>query len=169
MRAAMTTLTTRAWAALCAGLLAYGCGAAEEPPPPPATGTARLAFKLTDSVRTDISPTGMTPIKGTIYGELFLAEDVTAVGPIDEAKPYGSVTVPIDLTSMQVSSGSWTSMEFEPNRYSFLGYLDLGDKSKPENRSPASGDPVTLPFTNRFDIEANKQTEYTVTFDLLFN
>jgi hypothetical protein len=30
-------------------------------------------------------------------------------------------------------------------------------------------DPVTLPFTNQFDIEAGKETEATIVFDILYN
>lgn len=158
---------------LGAVLLAVACGeppVEEMPPPMPAApGKAQLKFSLKDNIRTAISPSGMTDIKGTVYGDIFLSEDVSLVGPSDEAMDFGSVAVAIDLTTMQVSTQAFTTVDLAPNRYTFLGFFDLGDKTMPSKRDPQTGDPVTLPLTNKFTIESNKQSELTVVFDLRLN
>lgn len=169
----MSRRFAKTWGLLGAALLAVACG--EPPveelpmPVPAAPGKAQLKFKLKDNVRTAISPTGMTDIKGTVYGDIFLSEDVSLVGPSDEAMDFGAVAVAIDLTTMQISTQSFNTADLAPNRYTFLGFFDLGDKTKPEKRDPQTGDPVTLPLTNKFEIEAGKQTELTVVFDLRLN
>lgn len=134
----------------------------------PAMGTAKLNFKLSDDVRMNLGPAGTT-IQGTVYGDLFLAEDVSVIGPSDDAMHFGSVAVKIDLTTAQISADNYVSMPLAPNRYNFLGYFDIGDKTPADNPNPISGDPVTLAVSNRFDVTANQQAAYTVTFDLIYN
>ena len=57
--------------------------------PPIEAGTLTLQFQLDARVRADVDP--KVKLVGTVYGDLYLAEDVTVVGPIDDAKAYASI------------------------------------------------------------------------------
>ncbi len=153
------------WLLGCGALLAVACGPQADPPIE--SGTLKLQFQIEQRVRADIDP--KIKLAGTIYGDLYLAEDVTVVGPIDDAMAYASIALPADLTMDGVAAASWTSAELGAQRYAFLGFFDVGDKSTPAKRRPQAGDPVTLAFTNRFDVEAGKPSQGVVRFDLLYN
>lgn len=153
------------WLAALGALLAVACGPKADPPIE--LGTLTLQFQIEQRVRVDIDP--KVKLTGTIYGDLYLAEDVTVVGPIDDAMAYASIALPADLTADGVAKATWTSGELAPQRYAFLGFFDVADKSTPQKRRPQSGDPVTLAFTNRFDVEAGQMSQAVVRFDLLYN
>lgn len=155
---------TRWLLALCV-LLGVACGPQADPPIE--AGTLTLQFQLDARVRADVDP--KVKLVGTVYGDLYLAEDVTVVGPIDDAKAYASIAVPVDLSADGVAKASWTSAELMPQRYAFLGFFDVGDKSTPEKRRPTAGDPVTLAFTNRFDVDPGQMAKAIIRFDLLYN
>jgi hypothetical protein len=142
---------------------------ASEPPPveEEAKGTIALAFGFAESIRADAKAADAT--RGTIYGDLYPSEDVSVVGPSDEAVAVASIAQAVDLSSTDVSGTLWTSPELKPGRYTFLGFFDVNDKSTAAKRRPQTGDPVTLPFTNKFGVESGKPLSGTVYFDLLYN
>lgn len=154
-------------------LFAGACAQVEEPIPdeqmmkPPAETKFVIRFKLSDGVRGQL-PKDST-MKGTVYGDLFLSEDVALTGPRKGAMAAASAELSIDLKTEKLSAASWTSKPLAAQNYTFLGFFDIGDKSTPMNRDPVAGDPVTLPFTNKFVLADGQTMPVTVTFDLLYN
>jgi hypothetical protein len=159
------------------GALMVGCGGsgggddtgddtATADAPPATGGTAQLAFSVTNGVRQ--SPNLQDPLSGAVYGQIFRQEDVTITGPLEGATEYGYVEVlAVDLTSAQ-TAGAWTSPDLPPEDYVFLGFYDV-DGNGATDRSPDSGDPVTLPVTNQFTVTTGQTTTVTVEFDLVYN
>jgi hypothetical protein len=146
---------------------AAGCGGDPEPAnTPPPKGTATLRFSASSTVRTNMNL--VDPLKGYVYGLLYLSEDVSVTGPRPEAVDYADVELLIDLEAKDPSEAAWTSPPLDPNRYVFLGMFDV-DGNGAETGEPEAGDPVTLPFTNQFDITADQETQVTVNFDLVYN
>lgn len=164
----MALIKPIAMAALFAsvGGIGLGCGNAAPEPMPTASGTAALRFSATSTVRSNMNL--VDPLKGIVYGSLFLSEDVAVTGPREGSPSFASIEIAIDLDAADPSEASWTSPNLEPNRYVFLGFFDV-DGNGASTQEPEPGDPVTLPFTNQFQIEENKETPTTVNFDLVFN
>lgn len=133
----------------------------------PTTGTATMTFSVSNGARQ--SPALVDPLKGSVYGALYRQEDVTVTGPIDGAMEIASVEVAdVDLTTADVSSASWQSEPIEAGSYVFLGFYDV-DGNGADSREPDSGDPVTLPSVNKFDVTAGEETTLTASFDLVYN
>ncbi len=132
------------------------------------TGTVRLAFSVTNTVRQ--SPTLADPLVGTVFGNLFLAREVTLTGPIEGATEYGAVEVAgVDVVTDETSSARWTSPPLPANdRYVFLGFFDL-DGNGADDYKPETGDPVTLPTVNEFDVLEDQEFDLTVVFDLVLS
>ena len=109
----------------------------------------------------------MDELRGFVYGSIYLTEEVTLTGPIDGAVPVASLDagVEIDLVANDTSVADWIG-ELPPGRYTFLGFLDV-DGNGADTRDPESGDPVTLPNVNRFELVAGDMLDYVVTFDLV--
>lgn len=150
--------------------LGAGCGAddaAEDPAPAPLPGTVTLTFSVTEGVRK--SPNLKSPLVGVVYGSLYKREDVTLSGPIKGAEDVAPVEVAaVDLQASNASQASWKSPSITPGTYTFLGFYDVnGDGAT--TKDPNSGDPVTLPITNEFTIEAGVNKEFLVAFDLVLN
>jgi hypothetical protein len=130
-----------------------------------AMGTVTLTFAVSNGVR--MGPTLMDPLMGGIYGDLFLTSDVALTGPVDGAMTFGSVALEgVDLTTAQTSAASWTSDPLAPGSYTFLGMFDV-DGNFEATHNPETGDPVTL--TNQdFEVVADQDTAFTVTFELVY-
>lgn len=150
------------------------CGSSDMPMDPgqmmaATMGTVTLKFKASDWVKQNV-PMGSS-LKGTVYGDLFLSEDVTLMGPLKQAMAYGAVKVSgIDLKTNPDGTGTWTSPPLAPERYTFLGFFDVDDKTKMGTEPrPVAGDPVTLPVTNRYLVSAGQTTDGVVLFDLVYN
>ena len=130
-------------------------------------GDAILSFTAKSSVQK--AKFLVDPLKGAVYGNLFLTEDVTVAGPIKGAVQFGSVDVlGLDLQGEGKVDGAFTTPKLAPGNYTFLGFFDV-DGNGGESHDPDPGDPVTLAITNHFVIEAGKTVAYTVTFDLVYN
>ncbi len=153
---------------LLLGVLAVGCSSSDESPPPANTGTVVLRFGVADSARK--SAALKDPLKGTVYGAIFLAEDVGVTGPRDGAKQLGSIEIHnVDLQTAQTSLESWTTPALEPNKYIFTGFFDL-DGNGADSRRPDVGDPATVPLADKkFDVTAGQQTEFVEKFDIVLN
>jgi hypothetical protein len=147
--------------ALAAAVATGACSSEDE-------GTVSLAFSVTNGVRQ--SPNLVSPLAGDVYGALYLSHEVTLLGPLDGAEAVGSVEASgVDLTTDETTPLLWTSDPLPADEeYTFLGFFDLsGDGGV--TFEPAPGDPVTLPVSNRFTIEAGQDLDVTVVFDLVFN
>lgn len=130
------------------------------------TGDASLTFGVTNGVRAN--PTLADPLTGTIYGNLFLADDVSLTGPDDDATQFGSVELAgVDLEA-DTATAPWPSPALAPGTYVFLGFFDV-DGNGTETQEPDPGDPVTLPVTNQFEIVAGETTTVEAVFDLVLN
>jgi hypothetical protein len=153
---------------LLLGVLAVGCSSSDESPPPANTGTVVLRFGVADSARK--SAALKDPLKGSVYGAIFLAEDVGVTGPRDGAKEFGSIELHnVDLQTAQTSIESWTTPPLEPNKYIFTGFFDL-DGNGADSRRPDVGDPATIPLADKkFDVSAGQQTEFVEKFDIVLN
>ena len=150
-------------ACLCLAAVALvGCG-----PAAPKTGTALLRFQASGAVKT--SPNLHSPLLGAVYGNLFLSEDVSVSGPRAGSPEFGAIEVAdVDLRTDDVSAVSVSTPALEPGRYTFLGFYDVNANGA-VSREPDPGDPVTLPYTNQFDVEAGQETKRLVVFELVYN
>lgn len=130
-------------------------------------GMVHLTFSAANGVKK--SPNLKEPLQGTVYGALWKSEDVAVLGPIDGAEDVGGVEVAnVDATGEEPSVANWTSESLPPGEYIFLGFFDV-DGNGAESKSPDPGDPVTLPFTNKFVVEDSKTTQLNVVFELVYN
>lgn len=130
-------------------------------------GTVQLTFSATNGVKK--SPNLKDPLVGVVYGALWKSEDVAVLGPVDGAIDVGGVEVAnVDTSGDGPSTAMWTSEPLPPGEYIFLGFFDV-DGNGSESKSPDPGDPVTLPFTNKFVIEETKTTPFEVVFELVYN
>ena len=153
---------------LVAAVLATACSSSEDEAPKPQTGTVVLRFGVADSARK--SPALKDPLKGSVYGAIWLAEDVSVTGPREGAKEFGSIELhDVDLQTAQKSLASWTTPPLEPNKYIFTGFFDV-DSNGNQSRRPDVGDPATIPLADKkFDVEAGKQSEFVENFDIVLN
>lgn len=158
---------TRRSAGLGLAFLLFACAKEAPPEEMEEPGKLQLRFGLAESIRDEARMA--KSVRGTAYGDLYLSEDVSVVGPVDGAMEVANIHLAIDVSVNDVSDGQWLSMQLRPGKYTFLGFFDVNDKSTPDKRRPVSGDPVTLPFTNKFDVKPGQETTGTVRFDLLYN
>jgi uncharacterized protein (DUF2141 family) len=131
-------------------------------------GRAELRFSVSDAtVRNSMNL--KSPLLGTVYGNLFLEEDVSLTGPRDQAERFGEIEVPnVDLRTASESSMSVMTPELSPGRYVFLGFYDVNGNGS-GSKSPDRGDPVTLPKTNAFEIRDQQNSKRLVVFELVYN
>lgn len=155
-------------AILCLALGSIACGSSdddgEEKKPTP-TGTTTLKFSVTNTVKS--SPNLVDPLSGAAYGALYHSEEVNVTGPIDGAVSLAGIELTgVDLTSADESTGVWTSPKIPVGTVTFLGFFDV-DGNGEATHEPDSGDPVTLPVTNKIEIQDGQETAFTVKFDLV--
>jgi hypothetical protein len=136
-------------------------------PAAPAKGTVTLKFGITDFTKKDANL--KSPLQGTVYGALFLAEDVGLAGPRKDAKQYAEIEVAnVDIRNGD-SVATWTSPPLEPNRYIFTGFFDVNGNGA-QSKQPDSGDPATVPGKDKqFDIAPNKSIDFVEKFDIIVN
>ncbi len=135
---------------------------------PAGTGGVKIRFDIDPDVRSTMPESESA--QGEFYGSVFHAEDVTVLGPVDDARELDvgdpssdQVDITAGATEVLASLGP-----FEPGWYTVLGFLDTDGNAVPAEPAPDQGDPVTLPGgQNEFLIEADTILEYTVTFRLL--
>jgi len=138
------------------------CGPAKMP-----AGTAEFRFSVSSSVKT--SPSLKDPLLGTVYGDIFLQEDVSVTGPRKDAVAFGAASIPdVDLRMAESSTAAFVTPPLAPGKYVFLGFFDV-DGNGATSKEPDQGDPVTLALTNIFDIVDGQQTRRSILFELVFN
>lgn len=148
-------------------VICAGCGGTPSTPPPPAKGSAVLTFACSKSVRTN--PSLMSPLKGTIWGNVYHTSDTTLTGPTKDAKAVANIKIEnVDLTADASTTAPVDVKDLDPDNYIFLGMFDVNGNADPNDASPDTGDPVTLPI-NKFDVTSSTATKYTVNFDLVYS
>jgi len=107
--------------------------------------------------------------RGVFYGQVFDAEQVTALGPDDGAEVLDSIEHQIDLGSGSVATEiMYTSVPLTVPEVAVLGFLDSDTNAPSTDMGPDGGDPVTLPSENRFDVQFGSTTAVTVEFGMLY-
>jgi len=126
----------------------------------PEAGSGSIAIRfaidgdLAESM--DVSPTGM------FLGEIYDAEDVSAIGPADGAIPLEALSISMNLEVDGSPSGIlYTSGVLDPEQVTVLGTLDVD-----ESGGASGGDPVTLPGVNTFTVYSDLTEEVVVEFTL---
>jgi hypothetical protein len=133
----------------------------------PTASTALFRFDVSDMVRN--SPNLTRPPVGTVYGNIFLSEDVSVSGPRNGSDEFGYVEIQVDLTNgISAAENGFTTQKLAPNSYTFLGFLDTNGNALPA-KDPDPGDLATLPYTNKFEITDGGQSKKTIVFDLIYN
>lgn len=104
------------------------------------------------------------PAVGRFWGTIYLAEDVSGVGPVDGAQEFGSVYVEtVDLSGETGASDTlFTSDPIDASQVVILGFLDSDGNADPTAPGPDDRDPVTLPADNQFDVAPNAATDVQV-------
>ncbi len=143
-------------------LACAACGPAKMP-----AGTAEFRFSVSPSVKS--SPSLKEPLLGTVYGDLFLQEDVSVTGPRKDAVAFGAAEIAnVDLRMVESSAATFVTPSLAPGKYVFLGFFDV-DGNGATSKEPDQGDPVTLALTNTFDIVDGQQSRRSILFELVFN
>lgn len=158
---------TRALLLVAAAVLA-GCGSSESSTTPAKapTGKATLRFDVESNVRASSKLTDA--LKGTVYGNVYLAEDVNLGGPIEGAKAYANIVLEIDVAAAGPSTASIEVPDLPENKYIFLGFFDV-DGNGATSKDPDAGDPVTMPTDdNKFDVPPNGEVDAVVKFNLVY-
>lgn len=145
-----------------AGAILSACG-----PAPVPGGTVEFRFTLSDQVKS--SPNLTDPLLGSVYGNIFLQEDVGVFGPRDGAMEFGAVEVKnVDLRTEKTSAENFITAKLPLGKYLFLGFYDV-DGNGATKHDPDKGDPVTLALTNKFEITDGVQAKRIVLFEIVFN
>jgi hypothetical protein len=148
--------------ALLAILALAACGGSESET---ADGTADLRFSVTNGVRG--SSALVDPLVGNVYGNIYLADEVTLTGPIEGAMEFGYVEmVNVDLRTATESS-AMSIGALPEGEYIFLGFYDV-DGNGATTKDPDAGDPVTLPV-DKFEVVPSMKSDVVVDFDLVYN
>ncbi len=133
--------------------------------PEPTEGRLVISFRIDEDWFNAMDEPAIGPFAGTIFD----SEDVTGVGPDDEAREYGDVYVKeVDLTDGDFTTEVLVTTDLLPATWvTILGFLDSDGNSTPEDGGPDDGDPVTLPNSNEFLVVAGEDTAAEVYFGFL--
>ncbi|MBX7115877.1 MAG: hypothetical protein K1X64_16225 [Myxococcaceae bacterium] len=146
------------------GLFLLSCGAT---PPVATTGSVKLKFAVTDGVRNN--PALKDPLIGTVYGAIYLSEDVGITGPRTNSTAAADIpATAVDVRTAMASEAEVVIEGLAAGQYTILGYFDLDNNPGNPSR-PDSGDPAAYPRTNLFEIKAGEQTKRTFVFDFIYN
>jgi len=149
---------------------------ADGPPPPVVPSTCddhdsepadagRLTFRFDASATVRGSDNLTDPLRGTVRGSVYRAEDVTIGGPRDGAESVMSFRFDdVDITGGVSEERYKLDMDLPAGSYQVLGFMDI-DGNGEETGDPDVGDPVTLPI-GAIELECAAQ-EAVVEFALL--
>jgi hypothetical protein len=106
-------------------------------------GRLELTFQPSTTVRdSDLK----APLRGTVYGSVFRAEDVKITGPIEGAESVATVRVE-DVDVVDGPSEPWLlDVELPAGDYQILGFMDIDGNADPDAPDPDEGDPVMIPI-----------------------
>ncbi len=123
-------------------------------------GQIALRFAIDD----DLAASMDVPPEGIFLGEIYDAEDVSAVGPADGAIPLEALHIPLNLNvDGSASEVQHTSGILAPSEVTVLGTPDVDGSG-----GASGGDPVTIPSGNTFDILDGLTGEVTVQFTMAY-
>lgn len=154
-----------AWGLGCAPADDADSGAADDTGPSDTAaatgpGTLSLSFRLDDDYLAAMDE----PAVGTFRGSIYADEDATATGPVDGAEALQDVEVAgVDLSAGGGPTGVLhVTAPLDPQIVWVLGCLDTqGDDCGD------SGDPITVPNENKFQVVAGAETPTEVFFGML--
>ncbi len=130
----------------------------------PFSGTLALSFQISAELIEVLDPPETAA--GTFYGSIYRNDEVNSFGPIEGATALGDLEIVLDLGSSGGPVGPvLVTDELPVDIVVILGFLDTD--ANHTDYSPDSGDPVTLPGQNKFQVEADAETPATVLFSLL--
>lgn len=106
-------------------------------------GNFELRFNASSTVRKSQNLDG--PLRGTVVGSIYRAEDVTITGPIAGARSVHSFRFEdVDITSLDGSPQSYSIPTIlGAAEYQILGFMDIDGN---ESGSPDPNDPVMIPI-----------------------
>ncbi len=86
------------------------------------------------------------PLRGTIYGSVYKAEDVKITGPLEGTTAVASIRVPdVDVTE-GASEPYVLDADLPAGSYQILGFMDIDGNADANDPSPDEGDPVMIPI-----------------------
>ena len=145
----------------CSGAESAGdSGAAGDGGASAGPGTLAVSFAIDLDYRDVMDEPAVGPFWGTIY----LADDVSGVGPVDGAQEFGSVYVEsVDLSGDAGASATlFTSDPIDATEVVILGFLDSDGNADTAAPDPDDRDPVTLPADNKFTVVPDATTDVQV-------
>lgn len=135
-------------------------------PVEPEGGPGRLLVQFTPSDDVRASANLVDPLRGTIRGAVYRAEDVEVFGPIEGAEALESITIEdVDLTAPG-SVAEYATGDLPAGAVKVLGFFDLDPDDSPNPDEPDSGDPVTVPLGSH-DVVSGETSPVIVSFDLV--
>ena len=131
------------------------------------SGKGTLSFQF--AMDTDYMAAMDEPAEGNFYGSLYLAEEVTGIGPVEGAIALSSLDVenivlPTDGSSTDIMI---TISDLPVTEVVVLGFLDSDGNADLSNPNPDAKDPVTLPSDNDFDVVEDQDTTVRIYFAFL--
>jgi hypothetical protein len=104
------------------------------------------------------------PAVGSFWGTIYLADDVSGIGPVDGAQDFGGVYVEtVDLSGETGATETlFTSADIDAAEVVVLGFLDSDGNADSADPGPDESDPVTLPADNKFDVVPGATTDVQV-------
>jgi hypothetical protein len=154
-------------------LILFLLACAEDPPLESKTDTGELPMTGKISLRYSIDPDLVDVMdesaRGVFYGQIFDADQVTALGPDEGAEPLDSVEHQVDLGDGTIPTElRHTSVPLTVDKVVVLGFLDSDENAAETGMDPDGGDPVTLPGENSFDVVMDATTAVTVELGMLY-
>ena len=129
----------------------------------PSTGTLAVRFQIDDDWGDQVAADGESLV-GPFWGDLYLSDDVTALGPNEGAEALASMHYEdIDLSSY-APTDVFGTFELPVGWVTALGFFDSDGNADPESPDPDRGDPVTLPNINEFEVVGGETTEVVIKF-----
>ena len=127
-------------------------------------GTLSIAFEIDEDWRDNMDE----PAIGEFRGSIYLADDVSGIGPKEGAKKLADVAVAkVDLTKSLQTKALVTIDSLPADWVTILGFLDSDANAEKKSPRPDDGDPVTLPGENEFEVIEDEVTEVRVFFGFL--
>jgi hypothetical protein len=135
-------------------------------PVEPEGGPGRLLVQFTPTDDVRASANLVEPLRGTIRGAIYRADDVEVFGPIEGAEPLESITMEdVDLTEVG-SVAEYATGDLPAGDVKVLAFFDLDPDVSPAPDEPDEGDPVTVPLGSQ-RVVSGETSAVTVTFDLV--
>ena len=150
-------------------LICTGCGPSDQVDTAEEGNTitsVELAFEMDEDFQTQIESNGDQAL-GTFYGSVFLASDVTALGPNPGVESLLDLELEVDLSVDNPTPNLIHTEAIPAGIVAILGFLDTDDNADATAPEPEAGDPVTLVGENKFEVMVGETTSVTIYFGFL--